>query len=158
MPETVDKARARRLLAQSLESSDAFDKIGSKINFKTPQVKKSNEEEVVVDDSLPFSTQMLTMRNQLYMDPFDEFDPHHRISGRKVFETSKTRCMQSKIILKFRDEEAKKREKEKVAVTQEFLDKFDAEYLDMCDTKKMNRKQRGVSNDNPFEPHNKPPQ
>jgi hypothetical protein len=104
--------------------------------LKTPTLKKAAEE----DNSLPFSTQMLTMRNQLYMDPFDEFDPHHRISGRKVFETAKTRCMQSKIILKFRDEETIKREKEKVSVTQEFLDKFDSEYLDMCDNKKMNRK------------------
>jgi hypothetical protein len=100
---------------------------------------------------------MMNLRNQLYMDPFDEFDPHHRISGKKGFATTKNRCMQSKIILKFREEETKKREKEKVSIKQEFIDNFDLKYLDMCDNKKMNRKQRGVSIDNPFESSNKPP-
>ena len=37
------------------------------------------------------------------------------------------------------------------------IEQFDANYEEMCDNKKMNVKQRGVSKDNPFEHSNKPP-
>ena len=38
-----------------------------------------------------------------------------------------------------------------------FLEEFDRKYLENCDNRFMSRKMRGVSHENPFEPHNKPP-
>lgn len=34
---------------------------------------------------LPFTTLMMNGRNELYPDPFDEFDPHHSFRGKKAF-------------------------------------------------------------------------
>lgn len=65
--------------------------------------------------------------------------------------------MQSRINLKIKQDEAKKKEKEKISVNKKLIDQFDANYVDMCDNKKMNIRQRGVSKDNPFEHNNKPP-
>jgi hypothetical protein len=42
---------------------------------------------------------LLAGRNNLYPAPFDEFDPFHRISGKKSFSMKKTRAMQSKLNL-----------------------------------------------------------
>jgi len=35
---------------------------------------------------------MLDGRNEFYGDPFDEFDPHHRISGKRAFN-QQVRCL-----------------------------------------------------------------
>jgi len=150
MPECVDKEHARRLLEASLEQVDDEDKkyLGMTNHSPTP---------VANPGSVPFTSLMMNFRNQIYMAPLDEFDPHHRVNGRKAFVNANVRCLQSKINLKMRQEEAKKREREKVSVKQEFIDEFDRKFTDNCDNKKMNRKQRGVSMDNPFEQHNKPP-
>ena len=51
-----------------------------------------------LSDEIPFTTLMLSGRNELYQVPFDEFDPHHRISGKKSFNES-VKCLQSKIDL-----------------------------------------------------------
>jgi hypothetical protein len=53
----------------------------------------------ISDKSVPFTTLMLDGRNEFYGDPFDEFDPHHRISGKRAFN-QQVRCLQSKINLK----------------------------------------------------------
>jgi len=36
-------------------------------------------------ESVPITTQMFMLRNQIYLSPFDEFDPHHRVTGKKTF-------------------------------------------------------------------------
>jgi hypothetical protein len=46
---------------------------------------------------------MLGSRNQLYDQPFEEFDPHHRVCGRKNFNTQ-VRALQSKIYLQMESE------------------------------------------------------
>jgi len=45
-----------------------------------------------------FTVLMQGSRNDLLPEPFDEFDPHHRISGRKLFNTN-VRALKSKINL-----------------------------------------------------------
>lgn len=100
---------------------------------------------------------MLNSRNEVYPDPFDEFDPHHRISGKRAFNEN-VRCLQSKINLKmFQEENRKARAKESISVKQSFLEEFDRKYRENCDNNFMSRKMRGVSNENPFQEHNKPP-
>lgn len=42
-------------------------------------------------------------------------------------------------------------------VKQSFLEEFEKKYRETCDNNGMNRKMRGVSIDNPFQEHNKPP-
>lgn len=92
----------------------------------------------------------MNSKNQLYLDPFDEFDPHHRITGRKAF-TNDVRCLQSKINLKFRDESPRKsKPREAISVNRKFIDEFDRKYKEMCDNKKMGVKHRGISIKNPF--------
>lgn len=94
------------------------------------------------------------MRNQVFMDPFDEFDPHHRISGRKAFAPATTRSMQSRITLKFKDIPAKQREKEKIYVRPDFIDKFNKDYSLQCNYRKLNQDFKQVSQINPFSPDN----
>lgn len=50
--------------------------------------------------SVPFSTHLMNGRNELLPDPFDEFDPHHSISGKKAFNPNVVKCLQSRINLK----------------------------------------------------------
>ena len=96
-------------------------------------------------------------RNELYPDPFDEFDPHHTTRGKKAFNND-VRCLQSKIDLSNYTEKLPKRQKnKKVSIKQSVIDDFDKMYLDNCDNKAMNTKQRGVSVDNSFHISNKTP-
>ena len=90
------------------------------------------------------------------MDPFDEFDPHHRITGKKAFNDN-VRCLQSKIDLKITQDELPKKEKFKNTIQQSFIEEFERKYKEGCDNKFQNKKQRGVSSDNPFDENNKPP-
>lgn len=79
-------------------------------------------------------------RNELYPDPFDEFDPHHRLSGRKAFN-NEVRCLKNNINLEIKNEELPKRKKQMAnSVRQSVIDDFDKMYLDNCDNKKMNIK------------------
>jgi len=45
---------------------------------------------------------MLAGRNELLPDPFEEFDPHHKITGKKNF-SNHVRALQSKINLEYVD-------------------------------------------------------
>jgi hypothetical protein len=64
---------------------------------------------------------MLNFRNELYPDPFDEFDPHHRITGKRAFNEN-VRCLQSKITLKmYQGEEIVKKKREAITVKQSFV-------------------------------------
>jgi hypothetical protein len=107
-------------------------------------------------ESLPFTVMMLNSRNELLQDPFDEFDPHHRISGKKSFNNN-VRCLQSKIDLSITQDEVQRKLKPKVTVKQSFIDDFERKYQEGCDNKLQNLKNRGVSKENPFNESNKPP-
>jgi hypothetical protein len=65
-------------------------------SYTTPEVKMGT-------GPLPFTVLMLGSRNQLYGQPFEEFDPHHRVCGRKNFNTQ-VRALQSKIYLQMESE------------------------------------------------------
>jgi len=66
------------------------------------------------------------------MEPFDEWDPHHPIRGRKRFN-SNYRPQKSKINLQIHAEEARAfRHNNKVTVKQSFLDEFDKQYAENC--------------------------
>ena len=150
------------MLEASLDEADYEDKVwlglqerssDNRDSSSRKQIKKAEE-----DHSVPFTSLIMNMRNQLYPDPFDEFDPHHRVSGKKAF-TNVVRCLQSKINLRFPIEEntQKTTKNREITVKKEFIEEFDRKYTEMCDNKKMNIKQRGISMDNPFEKQNKPP-
>lgn len=53
-------------------------------------------------DQVPMTTMLMAGRNELLPDPYDEFDPHHTVRGKKAFDEKKVRCLQSKINLKMR--------------------------------------------------------
>ena len=44
--------------------------------------------------------------------------------------------------------------REKISVNQQLVDQFNEDYTKCCDNKKMNIKQRGISNDNVFKDKN----
>jgi hypothetical protein len=46
----------------------------------------------------PFTTFLMNGRNELYPNPFDEFDPHHTMRGKKAFNTNE-RCLKTNINL-----------------------------------------------------------
>jgi hypothetical protein len=92
-------------------------------------------------------------RNELYPDPFDEFDPHHTVSGRKAFNPNE-RCLKANIDLKNYVEELPKKVKNKVSVNQSFLDDFDRMYRENCDNRKMAIKARGISVESSFHKSN----
>lgn len=61
-------------------------------------------------------SKMITGRNQLYLEPFDVFDPHHPLRGKKRFE-SNFRPLRSKINIKIEAEEVvRKKRANKVTV------------------------------------------
>jgi hypothetical protein len=47
-----------------------------------------------------FTTYLINGRNELYNDPFDEFDPHHSIRGKKAFMVERVKSLQTRIDLK----------------------------------------------------------
>ena len=102
-------------------------------------------------------SKMITGRNQLYMEPFDVFDPHHPLRGKKRFDPN-FRPIRSKINIKIAAPEAtRKKRVNKVTVEQGVIDDFNKKYAENCDQKLMRIKNRNVSKDSPFDPKNKPP-
>lgn len=61
-------------------------------------------------------SKMMTGRNQLYLEPFDLFDPHHPLRGKRRFQPN-FRPLRSKINIKIEaDEVVKKKRDNKVTV------------------------------------------
>ena len=73
-------------------------------------------------------------RNELYPDPFDEFDPHHKIKGKKAFNDT-VRCLQSRIDLSIINEDIKQKLKQKITVSQKAVEDFDKMYAENCNNK-----------------------
>jgi hypothetical protein len=100
---------------------------------------------------------MITSRNQLYIEPFDVFDPHHPLRGKKRFDPN-FRPIRSKINIKIEALEAvKKKRLNKVIVEQKVLDEFEKAYAKNCNQEQVRLKHRNVCFDSPFDPRNKPP-
>lgn len=64
------------------------------------------------------------------MDPYDEFDPHHRLSAKRAFDPTKSRCLQANINIKTRNDpmanqaiHARKNIKEVIKVKPEVIEK-----------------------------------
>ena len=81
MPEVKDKDKAKRLLERSLKEIDADDK-------KQLGIVEEVESRNVPIDLLPQASIKQSGRSEQYQNPFDEFDPHHRINGKKMFNDS----------------------------------------------------------------------
>ena len=76
---------------------------------------------------------MVTGRNQLFLEPFDIFDPHHPMRGRKRFDPS-FRPIRSKINIKINaPEAARKKRVNQVTVEQGVIDDFNKKYAENCD-------------------------
>ena len=85
MPEVRDKYRAEKLLECSIGDSDQInDPRHQTIHVYSKSqnnVKPKYQKRVVVaEDNKPFALQILEGKSKLMHDPYDEFDPHHRIS------------------------------------------------------------------------------
>ena len=108
-------------------------------------------------DEVNMATKMALGRNQLFLEPFDVFDPHHPLRGKRRFDVN-FRPLRSKINLKIQaPEAARKKRVNKVTISQKAMDDFEKKYAFNCDQTKMRVKNRNVSNDSPFDPRNKPP-
>ena len=76
-------------------------------------------------------------RNQVFMEPFDVFDPHHPLRGKKRFNES-FRPLRSKINLKIAgsaaegNQEVTRKKKDKVTVKESFLQEFEKKYKENC--------------------------
>jgi hypothetical protein len=69
---------------------------------------------------------MANGRNELYPNPFDEFDPHHTMRGKKAFNSNKVRCLQPKIDLQdWQNDVPEKQKSKKTPFSKEFLNKID---------------------------------
>mmetsp|Transcript_876 Transcript_876/g.1325 ORF Transcript_876/g.1325 Transcript_876/m.1325 type:complete len:111 (+) Transcript_876:555-887(+) len=91
------------------------------------------------------------------MEPFDVFDPHHPLRGKKLFDEG-FRPLRSKINIKISAPEAVTRKRvNKITVDQGAIDEFDKKYAENCNQGLMRIKHRNVSQDSPFDPKNKPP-
>ena len=78
-------------------------------------------------------SKMVTGRNQLFLEPFDIFDPHHPMRGRKRFDPS-FRPLRSKINIKINaPEAARKKRVNQVTVEQGVIDDFNKKYAENCD-------------------------
>ena len=101
---------------------------------------------------------MMNGRNQLFMEPFDVFDPHHPLRGKKRFN-SNFRPLRSKINLNIGGEavDTSKKKRDKVTVKESFLEEFEKRYAENCNQQFMRIKNRNVSYDSPFDPKNVPP-
>lgn len=55
-------------------------------------------------------SKMVTGRNQLFLEPFDVFDPHHPLRGKKRFDSS-FRPLRSKINIKINAPEATRKKR-----------------------------------------------
>lgn len=108
------------------------------------------------NEEMSKEVEMRLGRNQLYMQPFDVFDIHHPVRGKKRFNNN-FRPLRSKIDLTVKIEEAAKKEKEKIAVNQSLVDEFNQAYAENCNQELARLRARNVSADNPFDVRNKPP-
>ena len=78
-------------------------------------------------------SKMIAGRNQLYMEPFDVFDPNHPLRGKKRFDAN-FRPIRSKINIKIAAPEAIRRKREnKITVEQGVIDDFNKKYAENCD-------------------------
>lgn len=78
-------------------------------------------------------SKMISGRNQLYLEPFDVFDPNHPLRGKKRFDES-FRPLRSKINIKIGAAEALRKKKlNQVTVEQGVIDDFNKKYAMNCD-------------------------
>ena len=61
----------------------------------------------------------------LLPDPFDEFDPHHSMNSKKAFDETKIRCLQTRINLKMKYEELRRKKPKPPTYTQRDVVDFD---------------------------------
>ena len=68
------------------------------------------------------------------LQPFDIFDPHHPLRGKKRFNES-FRPLRSKINLNIAGEavDTSNKKKSKVTVKESFLEEFEKKYAENCD-------------------------
>ena len=84
-------------------------------------------------DEANILSKMITGRNQLFLEPFDVFDPHHPLRGKKRFDSS-FRPLRSKINIKINAPEASRKKRiNKVTVEQGVIDDFNKKYAENCD-------------------------
>ena len=106
-------------------------------------------------DETLFEDTLACLRDRFFMVLEDRKMGH---SKKRIFDKSHTRCMQSKINLKFPIQTMlKEKVKEPIQIKEGFIQEFDKHYQEMCNHQYQRSKNRNVSPDNPFDKHNQPP-
>ena len=89
----TDQEKANKMLMNLIDDPPGQSFALSSRRFpNSPAVNRNPE--------VAFTALMLGGRNELLPNPFDEFDPHHKISGKKVFNKGDVRALQAKIDLR----------------------------------------------------------
>ncbi len=95
-PEIHDKVRDQRTLEASLDEADYEDKVWLGLQERSSENKDSSSRKQSLKaeeyHSVPFTSLIIYMLKQLYPDPFDEFDPHQHVSGKKAFTNVYKTC------------------------------------------------------------------
>jgi hypothetical protein len=86
MEETKDKERAKKLLQASIANECQDYVEDTKYKHLDPNWNRD-------PSNVVFTTHLMNGRNELYPDPFDEFDPHHSIMGKKAFQVTRVKSL-----------------------------------------------------------------
>lgn len=106
---------------------------------------------------VPTTSFLAAARNQLYCEPFDEFDPHKPARGKKIFNEN-FRPVRNNLNLEIKGDAVDKYKKKLEQHIDTKADLVVAEkYKDLFNQKKMRDKHRNVSYDSSLHPLNKPP-
>lgn len=104
---------------------------------------------------MPTTSFMVATRNQAYCEPFDEFDPHMPLRGKKKFNEN-FRPFRHNINLEIAGDAVNKDRKPKpVTIDPRDERKLREKYSEQCDQNRMRLKHRGVSEASSFHPTNK---
>ena len=106
-------------------------------------------------DEMSYADHIMSLRTDFFMALEEKKMGFHK---KKLFTKDETRCLQSKINLKFpmQDMLLEKR-KEKMQIKEGVIQEFDKRYGEMCNQEYQIKKNRNVSSDSPFDKKNSPP-
>lgn len=107
--------------------------------------------------NVAFTTHLMNGRNELFPDPFDEFDPHHSIGGKKAFQVTKVRSLQTRIDIKGGYGEVLPKKPKPANNKPEVISEFDRKCNQTLNENKKHKRMCHLTHNNPFLEGNTPP-
>ncbi|CDW78627.1 UNKNOWN [Stylonychia lemnae] len=159
-----DKKRAQQILNIELDNQS-----DSENDHKQSELEKSNQniyQSEKFKQKLPqnasakksemsFFDQVMSMRSDHYLALEEK---RMGFTKKRLFNKSDTRCLQSKINLKFPIKTMlKEKSKEKLQIKEGVIEEFEKKYSAMCNQQYQIKKNRDVSPSSPFDKDNIPP-